>query len=87
MENLRPSHYVKGADSFSWAERKFDLDTCLAIAAFNIHKYNDRDKGEDFKDFGKIADYANWARSMMKKSEEPSQSDSAHKPQHFGELR
>lgn len=64
---FRPNHYAKGKDTFAWAEEKFDTDTCLAIAAFNIHKYNDRDKGQDFNDFGKIADYANWARKLMEK--------------------
>ena len=69
-QQLRPSHYKKGEDTFAWAERKFEPDTCLAIAAFNIHKYNDRSKGDDYKDFGKIADYAMWARSIMEKTSE-----------------
>ena len=67
MNNLRPEHYVKGKDSFAWAEDKFSTDICCAIAAFNIHKYNDRDKGQDYDDFGKIIDYANWARDLMEK--------------------
>lgn len=66
-ETLRPDHYKKGEDTFAWAERKFDLEICLAIAAFNIHKYNDRSKGQDYQDFGKVADYALWARSLMEK--------------------
>jgi hypothetical protein len=67
--DLRPDHYKEGEDTFAWAERKFSPETCLAIAAFNIHKYNDRDKGQDYKDFGKIADYAMWARGIMERDE------------------
>ena len=68
LSNLRPPHYKEGEDTFAWAEKTFELDTCLAIAAFNIHKYNSRDKGQDYDDFGKISDYALWARRMMVKS-------------------
>ena len=68
--SLRPAHYKEGEDTFAWAEKTFELDVCLAIAAFNIHKYNSRDKGQDYDDFGKISDYALWARRMMEKSNE-----------------
>jgi len=63
--NLRPAHYTKGKDTFAWAEQTLTKEACLAIAAFNIHKYNTRDKGQDYEDFGKIIEYANWARSLM----------------------
>ena len=65
--SLRPKHYKEGEDTFAWAERTLTKEACLAICAFNIHKYNDRDKGQDFEDFGKIADYAMWARKLMEK--------------------
>lgn len=65
--DLRPEHYKKGEDTFAWTERRFGIEACLIVAAFNIHKYNDRDKGQDYEDFGKIADYALWARSLMEK--------------------
>jgi len=72
MENndLRPSHYQEGEDSFAWAEKNFPLDVCLAIAAFNIDKYNGRAKNQDYDDFGKIIVYASWARSLMEKINE-----------------
>lgn len=69
MSDLRPDHYKKGEDTFAWAEKKFGIEYCLAICAFNIHKYNDRNKGDDYKDFGKIADYAMWARDMMERDQ------------------
>jgi len=69
MNELRPEHYKEGEDTFDWAERKYGLETCLAICEFNIHKYNDRSKDDDYKDFGKIADYAMWARDMMERNE------------------
>jgi len=65
FHSLRPPHYTKGKDTFAWAEQTLTKEACLAIAAFNIHKYNTRDKGQDYEDFGKIIDYANWARSLM----------------------
>jgi len=67
---LKPTHYKQGKDSFAWAEEQFDTNTCLAIAAFNIHKYNERNKGQDYEDFGKITVYAEWARSMMEKPDD-----------------
>jgi len=64
-KGLRPAHYTKGKDTFAWAEQTLTKEACFAIAAFNIHKYNTRDKGQDYEDFGKIIEYANWARSLM----------------------
>lgn len=66
-EPLRPSHYKKGEDTFAWAEKRYDKKQLQAIAEFNIHKYLNRDKGQDFDDLGKIVDYANWLRSIMEK--------------------
>jgi len=67
ISKLRPAHYKKNEDSFAWAEKKFKTKTCINIAEFNIHKYLNRDKGSDFEDFGKIIDYAKWARKLIKK--------------------
>jgi len=66
-KGLRPPHYTKGKDTFAWAEETLTKEACLAIAAFNIHKYNTRNKGQDYEDFGKIIEYANWARSLTEK--------------------
>ena len=63
----KPVHYKEGFDSFAWAERRYSTKECLAIAAFNINKYNDRDKGQDFEDFGKIVAYVEWAKKLMTK--------------------
>ena len=61
----RPSHYVEGEDTFAWAEKRFTTQQLLAVAEFNIHKYFTRRKGQDFDDYGKISDYANWARKIL----------------------
>ena len=63
--SLRPSHYVEGHDTFSWADNKFSVQTNVEICRFNIHKYNDRDKGEDVKDFKKVIDYAMRAIKLL----------------------
>ncbi len=70
MSDFRPNHYIEGEDTFAWAERKNIPDVNILIAEFNIHKYLDRDKGSDYADFGKIIDYANWARKLMKDKNE-----------------
>jgi len=85
LEGLRPAHYKKGEDTFSWAERKFDRDTNLAIASFLIHKYVDRNKGQDYEDFGKIADYAMWARGLMEKPVNDTTSKPRQTVMNFGE--
>ena len=64
--DLRPKHYEKGHDTFAWAEHKFDLETNLNICRFNIHRYNDRDKGQDVEDFEKIIAYAQRALDLIK---------------------
>jgi len=64
-KTYRPKHYEKGHDTFAWAEHKFDLETNLNICRFNIHKYNDRDKGQDKGDFEKIIDYAQRALYLI----------------------
>ena len=64
-DTLRPNHYKKGQDTFAWADEKFDVVTNVNICRFNIHKYNDRDKGEDVKDFRKVIDYAKRAIKLL----------------------
>lgn len=66
-DKLRPSHYKKGKDTFSWAEDKYSTEQLQAIAEFNIHKYSSRKKGQDILDFGKVADYALWIKSILEK--------------------
>jgi len=63
--SYRPKHYEKGHDTFAWAEHKFDLKANLNICRFNIHKYNDREKGQDKRDFEKIIDYAQRALDLI----------------------
>lgn len=63
-EELRPSHYVAGSDTFAWAEENYPVEICLAMARFNIHKYFNRNKGQDTDDFKKIAVYALWAKKL-----------------------
>jgi len=63
--SYRPKHYEEGHDTFAWSEHKFDLKTNLNICRFNIHKYNDRDKGQDKRDFEKIIDYAQRALDLI----------------------
>jgi hypothetical protein len=65
----KPDYYPQ-YDTFKWAEDRFDKEVCLAIASFNIHKYNDRAKGQDYDDFGKIIAYATWARKIMEEVSE-----------------
>ena len=66
---LRPTHYTRGSDTFAWAEERFNPNELRAIAEFNIHKYLNRLKGEDIKDFGKIADYALWIKDIKEKEQ------------------
>ena len=65
-KSYRPKHYEEGHDTFAWAEHKFDLETNLAICQFNIHKYNDREKGQTKRDFEKIIDYAQRGLDLIK---------------------
>lgn len=69
-KEFRPKHYEKGHDTFEWAEHKFDLETNLNICRFNIHKYNDRDKGQDKEDFQKIIDYAQHALYLIQEDKQ-----------------
>ncbi len=65
-DKFRPKHYEKGHDTFAWAEHKFDLETNIAICQFNIHKYNDRKKGQTIEDFENIIAYAKRALDLIK---------------------
>ena len=65
MDKLRPEHYVEGEDTWAWAEERFTVSQLKAIAEFNIHKYFNRHKGEDIKDYGKIANYALWIAGIQ----------------------
>lgn len=91
IDNLRPDHYKEGEDTWAWAEKRFSIQELRAIAEFNIHKYSNRSKGQDVKDFGKVADYALWIAGILeeKKKEEAADStsprlmDSYHRPESF----
>ncbi len=68
-KELRPTHYIEGEDTFAWAEKKFNLEQLEAIALFNIHKYSNRQKGENIKDYGKIADYSLWFAGILEQED------------------
>ena len=88
VQSLRPDHYKEGEDTWAWAEKRFTVQELRAIAEFNIHKYSNRSKGQDVKDFGKVADYSLWIAGILTKHEEaqkPSKPrlQSTHKPESF----
>ena len=66
---LRPTHYAEGEDTFAWAEKRFNPNELRAIAEFNMHKYLNRLKGDDIKDYGKIANYALWIKGIKEKEQ------------------
>ena len=63
-KELRPKHYKKGADSWAWAEDRFNKEQLIAIAEFNIHKYTHRDKGQNESDEKKILHYGIWLKKI-----------------------
>ena len=64
-KDLRPSHYKEGEDTFAWAESVFSLEQLEAIALFNIHKYTNRDKGQNESHARKVSHYTMWIEKII----------------------
>jgi len=63
----KPAQYQIGIDTFTRSEANMTKDEILACCRFNIDKYTWRKKCQDYQDFKKIIDYANFAIKQLEK--------------------